>query len=130
MFLNYQLHEEVRPFTAVDLSCLRAGQGPAWAVWDRILMGFAASPYNSIKMALMAEEVCKGNRLETGVGSDGKELNPFQWDHIELNLPGTEGYDPCLSWICKRRRDGQMACDVFTFVDDERVVDPTEDLTW
>ena len=130
MFLNYQLHEEVRPFTAVDLSCLRAGQGPAWAVWDRNLMGFAASPYTSIKMALVAEEVCKGNRLETGVGSDGKELNPFQWDHIELNLPGTEGYDPCLSWICKRRRDGQMACDVFTFVDDERVVGPTEDLTW
>ena len=130
MFLNYQLHEEVRPFTAVDLSGLRTDQGPAWAVWDRNLMGFAASPFNSIKMALVAEEVCKGNRLETGVGPDGKELNPFQWDHVKLNLPGTEDYDPCLSWICKIRRDGRMACDVFTFVDDERVVGPTEDLTW
>ena len=130
MFLNYQLHEEVRPFTAVDLSCLRAGDGPAWAVWDRNLMGFAASPYNSIKMALVAEEVCKGDRRDTRVGLDGKELNPFQWDRIELNLPGTEGYDPCVTWISKRRKDGQMACDVFTFVDDERVVGPTEDLTW
>jgi len=37
------------------------------------LMGFAASPYNSIKMALVAKEVCKGNRLETGVGVDKKE---------------------------------------------------------
>jgi hypothetical protein len=46
------------------------------AVWDRNLMVFAASPYNSfIKMALVAEEICKG---ETGVGCDGKELNPFQ----------------------------------------------------
>ena len=49
------------------------------AVWDRNLMVFAASPYNSsIKMALVAEEICKGNRFETGVGCDGKELNPFQ----------------------------------------------------
>ncbi len=130
MFLNYQLHKEVQPFTAVDLSSLRAGDGPAWAVWDRNLMGFAASPYNSIKMALVAEEVCKGDLRDTRVGLDGKELNPFQWDRIELNLPGTEGYDPCASWIAKRRKDGQMACDVFTFVDDERVVGPNEELTW
>jgi hypothetical protein len=33
-------------------------------------------------------------------------------------------------WISKRREDGQLACDVFTFVDDERVVGPTEELTW
>jgi hypothetical protein len=71
MFLNYQLHEDVRPFTGVDLTSLYAGPedpGPRMAVWDRNLMGFAASPYNSIKMALVAEEICKGNRFETGVG--------------------------------------------------------------
>jgi hypothetical protein len=45
-------------------------------------MGFVASPYNSIKMVLVAEEICKGNHLETGVGCDGKELNPFQWEVI------------------------------------------------
>jgi hypothetical protein len=81
MFLNYQLHEDVRPFTGVDLTSLYAGPedpGPRMAVWDRNLMGFAASPYNSIKMALVAEEICKGDRFETGVGCDGKELNPFQ----------------------------------------------------
>jgi len=100
------------------------------AVWDRNLMGFAASPYNSIKMALVAEEICKGDRFETGVGCDGKELNPFQWDVITLNLPGTKDYDPRYSWIVKRRKDGQTACDLFTFVDDERVVGPSEELTW
>ena len=64
MFLNYQLHRSVVPFTGVNLSSLYEGSdevGPRWAVWDRNLMGFAASPYNSIKMALVAEEICKGN---------------------------------------------------------------------
>jgi hypothetical protein len=61
MFLNYQLHSLAMPFTGVDLSLLYESKdevGPRWAVWDRTLMGFAASPYNSIKMALVAEEVC------------------------------------------------------------------------
>jgi len=49
-------------------------------------MGFMASPYNSIKMALVVEEICKGDQLETGVGVDWNELNPFQWNHIRLNL--------------------------------------------
>ena len=56
--------------------------------------------------------------------------NPFQWDVITLNLPGTKDYNPCYSWIVKRRKDGQTACDLFTFVDDERVVGPSEELTW
>ncbi len=78
MFLNYQLHYKVWPYTAVELTCLQDSPketGPEWAVWDRNLMGFAASPYNSIKMALVAEEVCKGDCFKTGVGCDRKELN-------------------------------------------------------
>jgi hypothetical protein len=133
MFLNFQLHASVIPFTGVDLASLYNDLdevGPRWAVWDRNLMGFAASPYNSIRMALVAEEICKGGRLETGAGVDGKELNPFQWNHIRLNLPGTEGYDPCTTWISKRREDGRIACDVFTFVDDERILGPDEELAW
>jgi hypothetical protein len=81
-------------------------------------------------MALMAEEICKGDRLETGVGVDGKELNPFQWNHIRLNLPGTKGYDPSTTWISKQREDRRIACDVFTFIDDERIVGPDEELAW
>jgi hypothetical protein len=133
MSLNFQLHRSVVPFTGVDLSSLYEGSdevGLRWAVWDRNLMGFAASPYNSIKMALVAEEVCKGNRHEEGVGIDGKELNPFQWMRVRLNLPGLKEYDPCNSWISKLRSDGRVACDLFTFVDDERVTGPDEELTW
>ena len=133
MFLNFQLHRSVVPFTGVNLSSLYEGSdevGPRWAVWDRNLMGFAALPYNSIKMALVAEEICKGNRHEEGVGIDGKELNPFQWRRVWLNLPGSKEYDPCKSWISKLRSDGRVACDLFTFVDDERVTGPDEELTW
>ena len=133
MFLNYQLHESVVPYTGVDLSSLYEGKdevGPRWAVWDRNLMGFASSPYSSIRMALVVEEVCRGDRHEIGLGSDGKELNPFQWDHIRMNLPGTAEYDPCTSWLSKLRRDGRVACDIYSFVDDERVTGPNEALTW
>ncbi len=76
------------------------------------------------------EEICKGDQLETGVGVDGKELNPFQWNHIRLNLPGTKGYDPSTTWISKRREDRRIACNVFTFVDDERIVGTDEELAW
>ncbi len=58
------------PFTGVDLSLLyEAGgeSGPRWAIWDRNLMGVAASPYNSIKMALVAKEICRGDRHEEGL---------------------------------------------------------------
>jgi hypothetical protein len=133
MFLNFQLHRSVVPFTGVDLSLLYDGSeelGPRWAVWDRNLIGFAASTYNSIKMALIAEEICKGDCHDERVGLDGKELNPFQWKRIRLNLLGTKEYDPCLSRISKIQADGCVACDCFTFVDDERVNGPDKDLTW
>ena len=105
MFLNYPLHEDVSPYTGVDLSSLyQDGDklGPRWAVWDRNLMGFAASPYNSIKTALVTEEICRGNRHEEGIGADGRELNPLQWSHIRLNMPETKEYDPRKSWISKK----------------------------
>jgi hypothetical protein len=93
-------------------------------------MGFAASPYNSIKMALVAEEICRGDRHEQGLGSDGKELNPFQWDRICLNLPGLKDYDPTKSWILKIKANGRVGCDLFTYVDNEQVTGPDKDLTW
>jgi hypothetical protein len=133
MFLNFQLHEAAIPFTGVNLSTLYESSddlGPRMAVWDRNLMGFAPSPYNSVKMALVVEEVSKGDRRQSSMGDDGRDQNPFQWETVKLNLPGSKGYDPCDSWITKRRKDGRIACDVFTFVDDERVTGPDAELTW
>jgi hypothetical protein len=64
MFLNFQLHESAVPFTGVQLLSLYNSPnkvGLRLAVWDRNLMGFAPSPYNSIKMALIVEEISKGD---------------------------------------------------------------------
>jgi hypothetical protein len=133
MFLNFQLHESVVPFMGVNLPSLYENgddAGPRWAVWDRNLMGFAALPYSSIRMALVAKEVCRGNRHEEGTGSDGKELNPFQWACIKLNLPDNREYDPYTSWMTKMQADSSVACNVFLFVDDERVTGPDKELTW
>jgi hypothetical protein len=131
MFLNFQLHRTAAPYTGMDLLPLYksdADAGPWWVVWDRNLMGFVASPYNSIKMALVAKEICRGDRYEQGLGSDGKELNFFQWDMICLNLPGSKDFDPTKTWISKIRADGRVACDLFTFVDDEQVEE--EQYSW
>eukprot|EP00956_Cyclotella_meneghiniana_P026478 scaffold57383_cov35-Cyclotella_meneghiniana.AAC.2 len=85
-------------------------------------MGFSPSPYNSIRMALIAEEVIRGDKADS--------MNPYQWNSVRLNLPGTSSYDPTTSWIAKVREDGLVACELFTFVDDERVTGATEELTW
>ena len=85
-------------------------------------MGFKSSPYNSIKMALVAEEVIIGDRHDAA--------NPFQWSRVRLNLPGSRDYDPSVSWISKIRADDMMACVLFTFVDDERIVGATKELAW
>ena len=100
MFLNYQLHHTVVPFTGIDLSPMYEKGGkaePRWAYWDRNLMCFSASPYSSINMAIIAEEVVKGNQHKIERGKDGTELNPYQWDHVQLNLPGLVTYDPTIS---------------------------------
>ena len=81
MFLNFQLHELAIPFTGVNLLTLYESPddvGPHIAVWDRNLMGFAPSPYNSVKMALVAKEVSKGDRCQSNMGCNGWDLNLFQ----------------------------------------------------
>ena len=49
-------------------------------------MGFKASPYNSVRMYLVAEEVIRGDRHDPN--------NAFQWSHLRLNLPALKGYTP------------------------------------
>ena len=91
MLLNFQLHRSVVPFTGVKLSLLYERR---WAVWDRNLMGFAALPYNSIKMALVVEEICKGNRHEEGVGIDEKGTQPISVEAHPVESAGVKGVRP------------------------------------
>ena len=97
MFLLFHLHPNTVKFTGVDLGPLEFGAkdcAQRWMCWTRNLMGFKASPYNSIGMYLVSEEIIRGDQHDT--------TNAFQWTTILLNLPGTKGYRPALAWISKR----------------------------
>ena len=116
MFLNFQLHNDAMKYTGIDIGPLEFTPEECtsrWVCWNRNLMGFRPSPYNSIRMFLIAEEVMRGDRHDPA--------NPLQWNSILLNLPGTRAYNPSIAWISKRRTDGSLASDFVTFVDDLRL---------
>lgn len=114
MFLNFELHPNTRRFVGVDVRPLELETKMNWLGWTKNFMGFRSSPYNSIKMYLISEEIIRGDRYD--------QDNAFQWDHVRLNLPGTKHYNPSEGWVTKRQADGTLASDVVAFVDDERVI--------
>jgi hypothetical protein len=116
MFLLFQLHPNTAKFTAINLGPLEfstKGCAHRWMCWSRNLMGFKSSPYNSIRMYLVSEEIIRSDRHDPS--------NAFQWHSILLSLPGTKGYKPALSWISKCRNDKSLAIDFVCFVDDLRI---------
>eukprot|EP00984_Skeletonema_dohrnii_P009298 scaffold3548_cov79-Skeletonema_dohrnii-CCMP3373.AAC.5 len=128
-FLNMPLHKSVWAYTGLDLGPVfdddenASDDAPKrWFHWVRCLMGFKSSPYIAVKMTLIVEEMARGDRHDVD--------NPFHWAAIRQNLPGTPDYTPTKPWISKMREDGRVAADLFTFVDDERVTGPDEELTW
>jgi hypothetical protein len=116
MFLNFQLDPRAMQFAAINLGPLKYSTeecGHRWMSWTQNLMGFKPSPYNSIRMYLITEEIIRGNRHDPD--------NAFQYNFVMLNLLGLEGYKPSVAWISKRRSDGSLASNFICFVDDQRV---------
>ena len=99
-----------------ETACIVVGR------WLRNAMGLRPSPYCSIQGGLRAKRVILGDPTD--------ENNPFQWDKVTENLPCSEGYDATLPWIAKVRKDQKSAADLAQYVDDVRVVAPTEELAW
>ena len=122
MFLNFMLHESIREVCGVDLTLFQESTETErlevrWERWVRSAMGLKSSPYNAVQAMLILEEQIFGDRADPA--------NPFRWDFVRLNLPGSPGYDPSLAWVAKiRREDGAVAGDVFIYVDDLRVTGP------
>jgi hypothetical protein len=86
-------------------------------------MGSRPSPYNAVLYYYLAEEFVRGNPTDTS--------NPFYWDKLLLNLPGSLTFDPTRPRIMKwDSRNGWIACDLVVFVDDLRASGPTAELTW
>ena len=76
-------------------------------------MGFKLSPYNSVRMYLIVEEIIQGDRRDS--------WNAFQWDSLMLNLPGDLCYSSSQAWTSKRRADNSRASDFVCFVDDQQL---------
>ncbi len=130
MFLNFILGEEVRPYSGVDVSSIRmtrsdlekAQQPPhwwnreedplkwerrrrrKWERWCRNFMGLRDSPYRSLQMLLIAKTIAYGDRKDRS--------NPFHWEEVILNLPGSWHYDPTMPWVYKLRWDKNLACEI------------------
>ena len=73
-------------------------------------MGLTDSPYRSLQLLMKAKFIPYVDILNKN--------NPFQWEAVKLNFPGSESYDPKLTWVMKVRTDGHLACKVYICVDD------------
>ena len=131
-FLNFPLDPLLRPYAGIDLSPLeledpkRKEKGlQDWKRWSRMLMGFKPSPYITIRLRLLVEDVVRGDHRDPS--------NPYHWEAVVLNLPGSAVYDPTMPWVYRvRYEDGKpvMASDHVTFVDDVRGMGSGEEACW
>lgn len=71
MFLNFMLSMTIRPYAGVDLTPLAKLLGDdlqpgkcLWERWARMAMGLHPSPFTTIRMFLLAEEVVRGDRRD------------------------------------------------------------------
>jgi hypothetical protein len=115
MFLNFPLDPKGRSLVGVDLTPYFGNDDiPQWERWCWCLMGFKPSPYNACRSFMWAEEIIWGNPEDVSL--------LFQYDHIELNMPGNEGYRPDLPWLMKRWQDGRIASDMLAYIDGLRMI--------
>jgi hypothetical protein len=64
-------------------------------------------------------------------GNSSDRSNPFVWDKVILNLPGSPNFDPTHPKVIKwDSKNNWTACDLVVFVDDLRGSGPTVELTW
>ena len=124
MFLNYPLDERIRPYAGVDVTYVDHDLSNSKARrvlerWTRCLMGFKPSPYVTTQTFAWSEEIIMGDHLD--------ENNPFFWDTVKHNYPGTEDYDPAMPWIYKWNGvTHEMAAFFGTYIDDIRAGGSTE----
>ena len=79
-------------------------------------------PYRSLQILIHVKFISYGERKDS--------LNPLQWIHAKLNLPGDESYKPKLPWVMKVISDGNLASEVFIYMDDDRIIAHSELVCW
>lgn len=131
-FLNFMLHEMLRKYSGVDVTHYRskdealadweANRGNRWERWCRNWFGLTDSPYRCMQPMIKAKQIAYGDPAEEG--------NPFGWSEVSLNLPGDPDYDPSKGWVLKLTKSGDLACEVFIYIDDGRVTGPSRNACW
>lgn len=93
IFLNFMLELKLRRHEWVDLlqrypeEAVEKGKYVK-AEWEKILIGFAPSPYFVTKDMLKVKKMTKGSHLDSS--------NMFRWLSVTLNLPEIECYNSIL----------------------------------
>jgi hypothetical protein len=127
MFYNFWLSDEVQAYLGVDFTRIfpeevKGNLRTLWERWVRAVMGMTPSPYQGTRgVAQMKRELYR-DRLNPD--------NPYHWAEVVCNMPGTKDYDPGKPWVFKVRFDGELACEVYIFIDDCRICAPTARLAW
>lgn len=128
MFLNFPLHESLQPYSGVDLTPYKTAlhittPGPYHLRWTRTWMGARPSPFFAVRYFYIADEFVRGNHLDP--------RNPFYWDKIILNLPGSTNYDPSKPRVMKwNSLTNSIAADVIVYVDDLRIQGRDVETAW
>lgn len=124
-FYNYRLDPAIQPYCGLDVTNYIQHQPGTvlWLFWNRCVMGLTSSPHGCVKMQSLAEEVVRRNHSDPA--------NPFFFDQVRLNLPGSSDYDPRLAKVSKiDSRTNQTAGDMSTYVDDIRTTGRTRTHCW
>ncbi|KAL7570650.1 hypothetical protein ACA910_014924 [Epithemia clementina (nom. ined.)] len=124
MFLNFWLHSDLQQYSGMDITdvCGRGEKTVLIEVWSRCPMGQSPSPYVTVQQTCRLKRIMLGERLDSN--------NVFNWSHVRLNLPRTQGYQPGIPWILKRRSNGQIVADAQDYMDDLRGCAPSEEDAW
>ena len=126
MFLNFPLDKHIRKYAGVDFTLLFPDEGlpgeTFWERWERMLMGFRPSPYCTTQDMRRIDLFLRGQ-------ADNPN-NVFRWDKVVLNLPGMKNYTSTRPRVFRIRKDGVLAADLFSYIDDLRNTGPTELECW
>jgi hypothetical protein len=125
MFLNYPLDEDIRPYAGVDVMNVDPDEARSLKVkriiehWTRCLMGFKPSPFVTTQIFGWGEEIIQGDVSDPS--------NPFFWDEVVMNLPGSQSYTPSMPWVYHWNSIEQKMVSFFgTYIDDICGGGPTE----
>ncbi len=86
------------------------------------MLGLCPSPYNAIQGTYLAEELVFGDHHDPD--------NPFRWQRVQLNLPGSTGYKTDLPWVLLVTEEGLPAGVIRRYVDDIRSIGHSEEHCW